>query len=454
LIELRLAGLLERSLTKDQILEMYVNAIYLGNGVYGIEGASRDIFGKSVSRLSVSEGAVLAAIAKGPSFYTPKRHYDRALARRDVVLRLMEREGFLSERAVARAKRDDIRVRNADWRPAQENESFALDFVRTQVASLLRSVNAGGGGELTVYTSLDLDAQRAAERSIRTHASRIERDVRGGVRRVSGGAEVVQGAMVAIDPRDGELRAMVGGRDHVRGTFNRALSARRQPGSAFKPFVYAAALSAGFTPATMVDDEPLTLQVGDKMWSPANYGDEYRGAVTLRTALTYSANAATVRVSRAVGERRVAAQARRNGIDSDLQAVPAIALGAVEVTPIELVTAYAPFANGGTRVQPRVVRKISSDDGTVLWRGREPINEQVMVRLPGRPVRPTTAVMYGLSDTRRPCSPASGLGTTPHVHLGARRRAGVMLRSRGEIFIARVGARARAAGPPRMDWWP
>jgi penicillin-binding protein 1A len=374
-IEIHLAQRMERLLSKDRILGLYLNEIYLGNGVYGVEGASRDLFGKGVRSLSVAEGAMLAALPKGPSAYTPKDHPERARGRRDLVLQLMRREGYLDARAHARASAQEVRVARRDWRVPQPNESWALDLVRQFTDSLLRAAGVDGG-EVVVRTTLDLTAQRAAERAIRTHAARIE----GAIGWWTEGTERVQGAMVALDPRDGSIRALVGGRHHDRQGFNRATSARRQPGSAFKPFVYAAALGAGFTPATVVDDEPLSIQVGDDEWTPANYGDEYRGPVTLRQALAQSANAATVRISRAVGERRVVDVARRNGIGSELRAVPALALGAVEVTPLELVTAYAPFANGGSRVRPRLVHRITSSDGRVLYEGpvtREPVMDPV-----------------------------------------------------------------------------
>ena len=361
-IEMHLAQRMERLLTKDKILELYLNEIYLGNGVFGVEGTSRDLFGKGVRALSVAEGAMLAALPKGPSAYTPKDHPDRARKRRDLVLGLMRREGYLDTRAWRRASGQDVRVARRDWRAPQPNESWALDLARAFSDSVLRAAGQHGG-EFVVRTTIDLAAQRAAERAVRTHAARIEGDIGWWTE----GTERVQGAMVAIDPRDGSIRALVGGRAHDRGGFNRAVSARRQPGSAFKPFVYAAALGAGFTPATVVDDEPLSIQVGDDEWTPANYGDEYRGPVTLRRALAQSANAATVRVSRAVGERRVVDMARRNGIASQMRAVPAVALGAVEVTPLELVTAYAPFANGGSRVRPRLVHRITAPDGRVVF---------------------------------------------------------------------------------------
>ena len=374
LIELRLARLMEQHLTKDQILELYLNEIYLGNGVYGVEAASRDLFGRGVKQATISQGAMLAALAKGPSAYTPKNHRERARGRRDLVLGLMRRDGYLTASQLTRARKSELGVRAANWRPPPLNESFAVDAVR-QVVDSLRRLTGDYGEELIVHTSLDFTAQRAAERAVRVHARRIEGDVAWWALESN---ERLQGAMVAIDPRDGAIRALVGGRDYERTGFNRAISARRQPGSAFKPFVYAAALAAGYTPATMVDDEPISVPVGNDMWSPANYGDEYRGPVTLRRALAQSANAATVRVSRAVGERQVVEVARRNGIGSQLRAVPAVALGAVEVSPLELVTAYAPFANGGFRVRPQLVQRIETRGALVLWRAPVAAREVVM----------------------------------------------------------------------------
>jgi penicillin-binding protein 1A len=179
--------------------------------------------------------------------------------------------------------------------------------------------------------------------------------------------ESVQGALVALDPTSGDIRALVPGKRTQRREFNRAFYARRQPGSAFKPFVYAAALAAGYGPATPVDDDPVEVEIGRTVWQPANYNGSYAGRVTFARALMLSANAATVRVSRAVGEKAVIAAARRNGISSPLTPVPSIALGAEGVTPVELVAAYAPFANGGIRVKPRLVTRIEAPDGTLLW---------------------------------------------------------------------------------------
>jgi 1A family penicillin-binding protein len=355
LIEMRLSRLLERNLTKDQILELYLNVIYMGNGMYGVEAASRDLFGKSVGALTVPEAAMLAALPKGPSNYTPRRNPRRARTRRDLVLGLMAEEGYISADHAA----TPLRIAKTEWRPDQSFDSFAIDAVRQTADSILTSGSLDVN-DITVFTTLDSVAQAAADRAIRRQAAVIQQESYGQ------GAHV-EGAMVAIDPRTGDIRALVGGRKYTRGSFNRALLAHRQPGSAFKPFVYAAALTAGYTPATEVEDVPISVRIGRTTWSPQNYGGEYNGHITFRRALMRSANAATIRVSQLVGMPAVIATAHRNGIVSELHDVPAAALGALEVTPMELVTAYAPFANGGWRVQPRLVRRIQGGDGKIVW---------------------------------------------------------------------------------------
>jgi 1A family penicillin-binding protein len=373
LLELRFARLIEHNLTKPQILELYLNVIYLGNGTYGVEAASRDLFGKSVRKVTLSEAAVLAALPKGPSSYTPRKAPERAKRRRDLVLGLMVREGYIDSTQARRAVTQPVRVAKQEWRPTG-TDSYALDAIRSTVDSLLGD-DALDAGDVIVFTTIDANAQKAAERAVAKRAAYMQERERAWYGRSNG---VVQGAMIAIDPRTGDVRAIVGGRRYERGGFNRALSARRQPGSAFKPFVYAAALAAGLSPATMVDDDPVEIAQADgRIWTPANHGDEYNGRITLRRALMRSANAATVRVSRAVGEQRVVAAARKNGISSQLDPVPSIALGTLEVTPVELVVAYAPFANGGYRVKPRLVQRIQASDGRILWK-TEAIRDLVM----------------------------------------------------------------------------
>ena len=360
LIELRLTRLIESELSTDQILEIYLNVIYLGNGMNGVEAASRDLFGKNVSQLNVSEGAMLAALPKGPSAYTPRDHYERGLKRRNLVLGLMADAGYISREQAQAATNIPLRIAEDEWRPDVKDEPLALDAVRALIDSL--RPDALKEGDVTVYTTLDLGAQRAADRAVLRGTTLVTRATQS-----SGGhvPEAAQGALVALDPATGDIRALVGGRRSKRG-FNRAFNARRQPGSAFKPFVYAAAMRAGMTPMTLVDDEPVEVTQGRSVWRPGNYED-YEGTITLAKALAISSNAAAVRVSQTVGIPRVIDAARRNGIASPLPSYPAMALGAVDVTPLELVAAYAPFANGGLRVHPRLIRRIEAADGTVLW---------------------------------------------------------------------------------------
>ena len=362
LVELRLSRLIERSLTKQEILELYFNVIYMGNGVYGVEAASRDLFGRSVNQLNLPQAAMLAALPKAPSAYTPRRHPQRALARRNLVLGLMVKEGYVSANRLAGLQAQPLRIARDEYRPKDPNDSYALDAVRELVDSIIK----GGSSdivELTVRTTLDRNAQIAADRAIRRRAAAIQSE--------TGRRALVQGAMVAIDPRNGDIRALSGGRQFERGTFNRALDAHRQPGSAFKPFVYAAAMAAGYSPSSEVDDDPIDVIQGRDVWSPANYNDDYSGRITFRRALIKSANAATVRVSQAVGIPRVIEAAKRNGIVSQIPNVPSMALGTLDVTPLELVTAYAPFANGGFRVKPRLVRSISTADETPIWQDED-----------------------------------------------------------------------------------
>ena len=362
LTELRLSRLIEHSLTKQQILELYFNVIYMGNGVYGVEAASRDLFGKSVNKINMQQAALLAALPKAPSTYTPRRHAQRALDRRNLVLTLMVQQGYISQNRLAGLQATPLNIAKDEWRPKDPNDSYALDAVRTLVDSIIQ----GGTADivdLTVRTTLDRNAQIAADRAVRRQASTIQSE--------AGRRALIQGAMVAIDPRTGDIRALTGGRTYERGTFNRALLAHRQPGSAFKPFVYAAAMAAGYTPSSQVDDDPIDVIQGRSVWSPANYNDDYAGRITFRRALIRSANAATVRVSQAVGIPRVLAQARKNGIVSPLPDLPSVALGTAEVTPIELVTAYAPFANGGFKVRPRLIRSISAAHDIPIWEDPE-----------------------------------------------------------------------------------
>lgn len=374
LIELRLARLMERSLSKDQILQLYLNAIYMGNGVYGVEAASRDLFGKSVGRLTLPEAAMLAALPKAPSYYTPRRNRARAVARRNLVLSLMVEAGYVSANRLPGLTGTPLRIADEEWRPDTRQDSYALDAVRAFTDSVLQDRDEDVA-DFTVYTTLDNTAQRAADRAVARRTSAIQSESGG---YWNGTRHLVQGAMIALDPRNGDIRALTGGRRYERGNYNRALKAKRQPGSAFKPFVYISALAAGYSPGSDVRDEPVEVVQGRNVWSPSNYDDEYLGLITFRRALMRSSNSAAVRVSQAVGLPRIIENAHRMGIQSDIPNYPAVALGAIDVTPIELVRAYAPFANGGYRVTPRLVKRIESRDGEVLWSGETVTPERVI----------------------------------------------------------------------------
>lgn len=379
-LEWRYATLLERALTKNDILERYLNAIYLGNGVYGVEAASRDLFGKGIADVTLAEAAMLAGLPKAPSGYSPRNSKKRALARRAVVFDVLERERVATAEEVEAARRVPLKVSKKEFVPSRPVDSWAVEAVRVILDSLRTAgviPRALNDGQLRVRTTIDRRAQLSAEREIAAGANAIDDE-----RRWSGfdvrGAARTQGALVALDPANGAVRAIVGGRRVERKGFNRALRAQRQPGSTFKPFVYAAALQHGFTPASMVDDEPVEIETGTDTWRPSNFGDAYAGRITLRDALNRSANAATVRVSRDVGVARIAALAHAQGIASDLPIVPALALGAASVTPLELTTAYAAFANGGSRVIPYLIDKVEDPFGRVLWQPAHARGQRVL----------------------------------------------------------------------------
>jgi penicillin-binding protein 1A len=317
---------------------------------------------------------MLAALPKAPSYYTPRRNPARAMARRNLVLNLMVKEGYVSRNRLLDLTSTRLRIAAEEWRPDTRNDSYALDAVRSFVDSVLQD-REDDIADYTVYTTLDRRAQIAADRAVARRASAIQNESSGWW---GGARHSIQGAAVAIDPRNGDIRALTGGRRYERGNYNRALKAKRQPGSAFKPFVYITALQAGYSPASDVRDDPVEVVQGRNVWSPDNYNGEYLGLITFRRALMRSSNAAAVRVSQMVGIPRVIQSAHRLGIQSDIPNYPAVALGAADVTPIELVRAYAPFANGGYRVAPRLVKRIESRDGEVLYTSETSPPERVL----------------------------------------------------------------------------
>ena len=365
--EALLAWILEARMTKDEILEWYLNEVYLGHrgaaNVIGIGQAARTYFGKEASRLSVGEAATLAGIIRAPNANSPLRSPDRARKRRDAVLDRMLEEGWLTPEEAAREKRAPLVVKSAGD-PALD-ALFFLEEVRREVAAEL-SNDAIMDGRLQVYTTLDPLMQRAAERGVKTSVERLERS-HAWLRRAK---TPLEGAFVIVDTRDGGVKALVGGRDFAGRPFDRAVRARRQAGSTFKPFVYLAAFQSRpreVTASTILEDTPLSIRTGGQIWQPADYDEHFRGRVTVRTALENSLNIPTVRLSQEIGVDTVARTAAAAGWRGDLPRVPALALGVAETSLLDLAGAYTVFPRLGDPVAPRLVRGVVRPDGKVLF---------------------------------------------------------------------------------------
>jgi penicillin-binding protein 1A len=365
--EISLAQEIESRYSKDKILEMYLNTIYFGSGAYGIEAAARTYFGKSVGQLSLAEAAVLGGLPKAPRLYSPLNDMKRARERRNYVLTRMEKERHVTAAQARAAKQLPITV-NPLFKGRGITPTFA-DFVRKELEPKYGRVLLASGG-LNIYTTLDLEMQEAASDVLRRGLAEIEKAQASGRKAGSPEQGTLEGALVALDPATGQIRAMVGGRDYSRSQFNRAVQAHRQPGSAFKPFVYAAALERGFTPASILEDFPIGYSIPQNgrmvEWTPENFDHQFRGPITLRRALEESINVPTVRLLEAVGPESVISLAHRMGIASELRPEYALALGVSEVSLLELTSAYAVLADGGVRVPPQSIRRVVSPNGDIL----------------------------------------------------------------------------------------
>ncbi len=342
--EAMLALWLEARLTKDQILTLYLNRVYYGAGTHGIDAAAQRYFGKYARDLTLGEAALLAGLLKAPSRYAPTNNADGALARAKLVLERMEALGFIQDA-------DSVLSDSSAFRLAAAATPGVHYFVDWAV-DLLPGYIGRRGEPLVMRTTLDLEMQKAAEAAIAGALDDPDtQDLRVG-----------QAALVALDS-GGAVRAMVGGRSYRVSPFNRATRARRQPGSAFKPFVYLAALDAGWKPSHAIGDRPIRIG----RWAPSNFTGRFEGNVSLTRALSKSLNAATVRLAETMGRQRVVDMAHRLGLDADLKAHPSLPLGTVEVTPLRLTTAYVPFANGGRAVVANPVAQIQTHTGTILY---------------------------------------------------------------------------------------
>ena len=339
-----LAFWLERRYSKDQILELYLNRVYFGSGAYGVEAAAQKYFGKSAQFVTLSEAAVLAGLMKSPTRLAPDRNLAGANERAAQVITAMAEQGHITEAMAKAALANPAQVKRDK---SAGSINYAADYVMDALDDTVGAIDE----DIVVTTTINLKMQGEAERALTD-----ELNAKG----VKFGVE--QGALVALDP-GGAIKAMVGGRNYADSQFNRAVAAKRQPGSSFKPFVYLAALEKGLTPDTVREDAPISV----KGWSPENYSREYFGPVTLTKALALSLNTVAVRLGLEVGPKTVVAVAHRLGITSNLDPVPSIALGSSDVTPLEMVSAYAAFANGGLGVQPHVIARVRTANGKQLY---------------------------------------------------------------------------------------
>ena len=387
LLEIRVAQDLERRYSKEEILELYLNNIYFGNRARGIEAASRQYFGRSARELTLAQAAMLAGLPKAPSHYDPRRHPDEALARRNLVLALMQQQARVPRGLAEKAKLEPLGIV-----PAPRQERTEAGLAPWFVEQVRRELEERFGPNLytqplRVVTTLDSAAQRAAEEELRRQLKLVESGGLGpfqGPRYASdgetpeGGTPYLQGAVVMLDARDGDVLAWVGGRDFAQSQFDRVLQARRQPGSAFKPFVYAQALADGWVLSQPLLDQPLKVKIGNgQLWQPKNFSDRYDGQVSVRDALVRSKNVATVRLADAVGLTEIVQAAHRAGITEPIPAVPSMPLGTVAVSPLELTTAYTGFAALGRAAEPRLILRVEDENGKAIWRS-EPKGHPVL----------------------------------------------------------------------------
>jgi penicillin-binding protein 1A len=356
--ELVLALWLELRLRKPDILEIYLNRVYFGAGVYGVEAAARRFFEKGARELTLGEAAVLAGLLKAPSRYSPAWNPSLARERGQMVLAKMVEAGFLT----AEQGRPGIvaEVRFAEWQAMRGDTGveYAVDAALDEVPAVI----AGGEGDIVIETTIDANLQRRAQQMVRDLLDGEGRNL-----------DATHAALVLMG-LDGGVVVLVGGRSYAESQFNRATKARRQPGSAFKPFIYLTALESGLTPDSTVKDAPIT----HKGWSPRNFDGRFSGSVTLREALARSLNAATVRLGLSVGIARAAETAKRLGIGSELRPDATLALGTSEVTLLELTGAYGAFASGGKRVTPYLVERVRTGSGRVLYKRQRPPEETVV----------------------------------------------------------------------------
>ncbi|MFC5732702.1 transglycosylase domain-containing protein [Cytobacillus gottheilii] len=350
---------LEMNYTKDEILEGYLNTIYYGNGAYGAQAASQFYFGKDTGELTLAEASMLAGIPKGPSIYSPISSLEKAKSRQKIILTTMHEDGYIQKADIETALNEQITIIGEHPHNQTETAPYFQDAVRSALKNQLkldeRTIETGG---LKVYTTLDLKQQKMAEDTVEKNLS-SESDIQTG--------------LVAMDPKTGHVKALVGGRDYEKSSFNRAIQAVRQPGSTIKPLLYYAALENGFTPATMVRSEPTTFRFDDGRaeYSPHNFNSKYAdGEITMMQALALSDNIYAVKTHLFLGEDTLVDTVKKFGISSEMAEVPSLALGTSGIRVIELAGAYSMLANGGKDVSPVLITKVENHKGEIIYENK------------------------------------------------------------------------------------
>jgi penicillin-binding protein 1A len=368
-----LAYKIETYLSKEEILFLYLNQIYLGHGAYGVASAAENYFGKTIEELNLAESAMLAGLPQAPSKNSPYQHPEQAKKRQAYILNRMVEEGFISHGDLLKALQTPLKIRSKPNEYLEKAPHF-VEHVRRYIEEKYGKEALYKNG-LHVYTTVDLDIQRAAQEAMESGLREIEK--RENYLPV-GMSLSLEGALVCFDLETGYIKAMIGGRDFKRSQFNRATQARRQTGSAFKPIVYASALDKGYTPASIIVDSPIVFQWGDKKWKPKNFEGKFFGPTTLRNALTHSINLVTVKIAQDIGIDYIKDYAEKLGIPSTLQGDLSMALGSSSISLYELTKAYAIFANRGNIFKPTFIKKILDRDGNL-------VEENLPLFYPGEP---------------------------------------------------------------------
>ena len=448
-----LALQIERKYTKEQILELYLNQIYLGHGAYGVEEASRLYFGKPVEDLTLGQCALLAALPKAPNKYSPRNNPMAALKRRNLILEMMFEEGYITKEECILAKFEPVTLAALSTEQNSPGSYFA-EYVRQQVIDRYGYDMLYKGG-LRIYTTLNLKMQQAAEAAISDGLKKFDAQQKGGDAEAETGddtlpeglrligevgkvpkemaTDVVQAALVAIDPRSGDILAMVGGRDFETSEFNRAVQARRQPGSGFKPFIWATAFESGMTVSDRIVDAPVVFHFRDKVWEPKNYEERFYGPTTLREALEHSRNIVSIRLLNELGVTSAIRYAHRMGVKNYLQPNLTLALGSTGLTPLEITAAFGTLASNGIYREPAAILKIAGPDGEIIEEKqlveRIALSEQtayimttlmegVIERGTGSAARELGRPAAGKTGTTNDCTDAWFIGYTPQVVAG------------------------------------